>query len=62
MTPTVALRLPAGAASATPPDRLGPFIKTYSFTAGCGDFERPSTAPHPPDSSFTSTSPTTLAA
>jgi hypothetical protein len=39
MTATVALTIPAGAASANPPDHLGPFIDTYSFTVDCGDFE-----------------------
>ncbi len=30
---------PASAATAAPPDHLGPFVDTYSFTVDCGDFE-----------------------
>ena len=36
---TVGLIWPASAANAAPPDHLGPFIDTYSFTVDCGDFE-----------------------
>lgn len=39
LTLTIGLALPAGAASATPPDRFGPFIDDYSFTVDCGSFE-----------------------
>ncbi len=39
LTVAVGLAVPAGAESATPPEHLGPFIDTYSFTVDCGGFE-----------------------
>jgi hypothetical protein len=31
--------VPVGDAAAAPPDHLGPFIDTFSFTVDCGEFE-----------------------
>src|SRR5262245_63784572 len=39
LTATVALTIPGGVASATPPEQFGPFTDTYSFTVDCGGFE-----------------------